>query len=150
MRGPGARVISQAAEGRADGIEAAEDKVGAAERYNEALEKKREFVGEIVDMGVGRLPYGSEAAGKVADMVQEKVFDGYEKNPEEVARQVLDERDKFIAEVKRKESDVMGGAAASVGRDAGLSGVPLSQVENRVWNLVSGEVDQNAPHRGGN
>lgn len=41
-------MISQAAEVRADGIEAAEDKVGAAERYNEALEKKENLSAKLL------------------------------------------------------------------------------------------------------
>ncbi|MFG7943014.1 DUF6571 family protein [Streptomyces cacaoi] len=145
---PGARVVAQAAEGRADGIEAAEDRVGAAERYNESLEKKRELVGEVVDAGLGRLPYGSEAAGKIAEMVQEKIFEQYERDPEEVARQVSEERANFIADVRKQESQVMRRIAQSVGRDAGLSGTPLSEVMSRVSNLVSGKIQEDGSGQG--
>ncbi|WP_234431392.1 hypothetical protein, partial [Streptomyces sp. NRRL F-5053] len=92
--------------------------------------------------------YGSEAAGKVAEMVQEKVFDGYEKNPEEVARQVSEERANFIADVRKQESQVMRRIAQSVGRDAGLSGTPLSEVMSRVSNLVSGMIQEDGSGQG--
>ncbi|MFE9386439.1 hypothetical protein ACFYMO_24960 [Streptomyces sp. NPDC007025] len=134
---PGALVAAQAAEGRVDGIEAAEDKVGAAERYNESLDKKQELVGQVVDMGLGRLTYGSEAAGQVAGVVQEAVFDHYRKDPEEVARQVAEGRRDFLADERKRESSVMEEIAKTAGARAGVKGDTLKWAATDVANAVA-------------
>ncbi|MEU7314401.1 hypothetical protein [Streptomyces sp. NPDC007083] len=134
---PGALVAAQAAEGRVDGIEAAEDKVGAAERYNESLDKKQELVGQVVDMGLGRLTYGSEAAGQVAGVVQEAVFDHYRKDPEEVARQVAEGRRDFLADERKRESSVMEEIAKTAGARAGVRGDTLKWAATDVANAVA-------------
>ncbi|MBQ0866551.1 MULTISPECIES: hypothetical protein [Streptomyces] len=133
---PGARVAAQAAEGRADGIEEAADRVGAAERYNESLDKKQELVGSIVDMGLGRLTYGGEAAGQVAGVVQDAVFDHYRKDPEEVAHQVEEGRRDFLADQRKKEADAMERIARVAGAHAGAEGRSLDWAATDVANAV--------------
>ncbi|WP_432107538.1 hypothetical protein [Streptomyces sp. AA1529] len=133
---PGAEVAAQAAEGRADGLEAAEDRVGAAERYNESLEKKQELVGSVVDMGLGRLTYGGEAAGIVAGEVQEAVFDHYKKDPDEVAHQVAENRRDFLAEERKKEAETMESIARTAGSHSGVEGELLDWAATGVANAV--------------
>ncbi|WP_069990989.1 hypothetical protein [Streptomyces qinglanensis] len=129
---PGAAVAAQAAEGRADGIEKAADRVGAAERYNESLDKKQELVGSIVDMGLGHLTYGGEVAGQVAGVVQEQVFDHYRKDPEEIAEEVIESRRDFLAGEKKNEADVMKEITKAAGRHAGVTGDSLAWTASRV------------------
>ncbi|MBE9498673.1 hypothetical protein IHE61_09200 [Streptomyces sp. GKU 257-1] len=129
---PGAAVAAQAAEGRADGIEKAADRVGAAERYNESLDKKQELVGSIVDMGLGHLTYGGEVAGQVAGVVQEQVFDHYRKDPEEIAEEVIESRRDFLAGEKKNEADVMKEITKAAGRHAGVAGDSLAWTASRV------------------
>ncbi|MGW5018109.1 DUF6571 family protein [Streptomyces cacaoi] len=140
---PGAHVAAQAAEGRADGIEAAEDKVGAAERYNESLEKKQELVGQIVDMGLGKLPYGSDAASQVAGAVQEAVFGHYQKDPEEIALQVEEGRRDFLTNERRSEAETMKEIAKTVGGRAGVEGESLDWVASSVYR----DVDNGFPQK---
>ncbi|MBO8195248.1 hypothetical protein ITI46_26890 [Streptomyces oryzae] len=134
---PGAQVAAEAAAGRADGIEAAEDKVGAAERYNESLDKKQELVGQVVDMGLGRLTYGSEAAGQVAGAVQEAVFDHYRKDPEEIAHQVEEQRRDFLASERKREAETMEKIARVAGAHAGVKGDALDWAATDVANAVA-------------
>ncbi|MFE0876722.1 hypothetical protein ACFW4X_17955 [Streptomyces smyrnaeus] len=129
---PGAQVAAQAAEGRAIGIEEAEDKVGAAERYNESLDKKQALVGAIVDMGLGRLTYGSEAAGQVAGVVQDMVFEHYRKDPEEIVHEVKEGRRDFLVGEQKREADVMKEITKTAGKHAGVTGGSLEWVASRV------------------
>jgi len=129
---PGAEVAAQAAEGRADGIEKAADRVGAAERYNDSLDKKQELVSSIVDMGLGRLTYGSDAAGQMAGVVQEAVFDHYRKDPEKIAEEVAESRRDFLAGERKDEADVMKEIAKAAGKHAGVTGDSLDWTASRV------------------
>ncbi|WP_431982801.1 hypothetical protein [Streptomyces qinglanensis] len=133
---PGALIAAEIAEGRANGIEAAEDRVGAAQRYNESLDKKQELVGSVVDAGLGRLAYGSEAAGQVAGVVQEAVFDHYRKDPEEVAHQVEEGRKDFLASERKREASAMERIARTAGAQAGVRGRALDWSATDVYNAV--------------
>ncbi|MEU2722034.1 hypothetical protein [Streptomyces smyrnaeus] len=134
---PGAKVAAAAAEGRAEGIEKEQDRVGAVERYNESLDKKQELVGAIVDMGLGRLTYGGEAAGQIAGAVQEAVFDQYRKDPEEVVRQVEEGRRDFLAAEKMREAKAMEEIAKIAGERAGVKGEALDWAATDVANAVA-------------
>ncbi|MEW2221939.1 hypothetical protein AB0939_22065 [Streptomyces sp. NPDC006990] len=136
---PGALVAALAAEGRADGIEAAEDKVGAAERYNESLDKKQELVAQVMDMGLGRLAYGSEAAGQVAGVVQEAVFDHYRKDPEEIAREVQGQREDFLSGERKREASAMESIAKVSGAHSGVKGRALEWAATDVSGAIEGE-----------
>jgi len=140
---PGAKVAAAAAEGRADGIEAAEDRVGAAERYNESLDKKQELVGQIVDMGLGRLTYGGEAAGQVAGVVQDAVFEHYRKDPEEVAHQVEEGRRDFLAGERKREAGAMEEIARIAGVRVGMKGEALDWAATDVANAVADDFPGN-------
>lgn len=140
---PGAKVVAEAAAGRIDGILEAQDKEGAVERYNKSLDSKQEIVGSIVDLGLGRLPYGSEAAGEVSGRIQEAVFDHYRKDPEEVAAEVERDRENFLAEEGKREADAMEAITKAVGERANIGGDSLEWAAASV----SREVESGFPRQ---
>ncbi|MGP3989478.1 hypothetical protein [Streptomyces sp. 3N207] len=133
---PGAKVAAAASEGRVDGIEAAEDKIGAAERYNESLEAKQEVVGQIVDVGVGMMPRGGEAVGLVVGEIQDAIFNGYRKDPEEIAEQVQESRRDVLAGERKREGETMERITRSAGQGAGLDPRSVDWAASRVHNDV--------------
>ncbi|MGI5352874.1 hypothetical protein ACQEU8_32545 [Streptomyces sp. CA-250714] len=134
---PGADVAALASEGRADGIVAAKDKVGAAERYNESLDAKQEVVGQIVDLGVGMMPRGGEAVGLVTGEIQSVIFDSYKKDPEEIAEQVQESRKDFLAEERRREGETMERITRISGQGAGLDPDSVDWAASKVHNDVA-------------
>ena len=129
---PGAEVAAMAAEGRADGVDASQDKVGQAERYNESLDAKQAMVGQIVDLGVGRVPFGGEIAGEVTGNIQDAVFGSYRRDPEEVAQKVEESRRDFLAGERYAEAEALRKIVMAAGRDTKEEGDSLEWAARNV------------------
>ncbi|MDJ1134601.1 DUF6571 family protein [Streptomyces iconiensis] len=114
---PGAEVAAFAAQGRADGIDNAADRVGAAEKYNEALDQKKEWVGTIASAGLERAP---GPVGDAVGMVNEAVFDSFKKDPEEAAEKVADNREEFLSGERSDHAKSMKLVTEEAARKAGV------------------------------
>ena len=116
---PGAAVSGYLAEGRSEGIAAAEDRVGKAEEYNESLENGGKWAGRIIEMGVSKVPVAGDAIGWVTEDIQDSVFENHKKDPNAIAHQVKEGGDDYVAESRRDTAEVMKRATLNAARQQG-------------------------------
>jgi len=115
----GAHVSGILAEGRADGIDAAEDKLGKAEKYNENLGTGDKWVGRIVDMGVSKVPVAGDAVGWAKSDIEESVMSHYKKDTKDLVEEVQADHADRVADARRQTGDAMKDAVYNAAHQQG-------------------------------
>lgn len=119
--GAGAHVSGILAEGRADGIDASEDKVGKAEKFNENLATGDKWAGRIVDMGVSKIPVAGDAVGWAKSDIEESIVGHYKKDTKDLAEEVQASHADRIADARKDSGEAMKDALYSAAKQRGYS-----------------------------
>ena len=112
---PGARVAELADQGMATSIEESDDAVGRSKDYNDKLATGEKWVGRAL----GLIPVGGEITSWAVEDLTEAVFSGAQKDPEEIALTVKNNREDFLETGKARSADAMAEAVYAAAEKLG-------------------------------